>query len=160
MGPNVFTSTTNILNSSVMRHRGVPDVPEDVDFIMEHLNDPNFDLRSELQSDLSDSSTQVFDPEKKNVSYTPSEFDAQSCSESTRHSTASRTESHVSAFEYDESVDLHPACFIFLLTIPLAASPLTPKFVPLSALSMIPQCPSTHSAHGYLVYSLRWSSPP
>lgn len=101
-------------------HRGIPDVPEDVDFLMEHLNDPNFDYQSELQS-LSDSSTEVFDLERKKVSDTGSihlsEFDVQSRSESIRYSATSRTESQATAFEYNESVDHVSSYFIFLLTI-------------------------------------------
>ena len=31
--------------------RHVPDVPEDVNFLIEHLNDPNFDLRSQNEAD-------------------------------------------------------------------------------------------------------------
>ncbi len=31
--------------SPFMRVRNVPDVPEDVDFLMDHLNDPNYDLK-------------------------------------------------------------------------------------------------------------------
>lgn len=84
------------------RRRGVPDVPEDVDFFMEHLNDPNFDYHSDLQS-LSDSSTQVFELERNKATDTGSvrlsEFDVQSRSESMRYSTASKTET---AFDYDE----------------------------------------------------------
>lgn len=106
MGPKPSNSATNIVNPSSVRQRGVPDVPEDVDFLMEHLNDPNFDYHSELQS-LSDSSTEVFDFERKKVSDTSSirlsDFDVQSRSESVRYSTASKTESN--AFEYNESVD-------------------------------------------------------
>jgi hypothetical protein len=30
---------------AVLRVRHIPDVPEDVDFLMEHLNDPNLDLK-------------------------------------------------------------------------------------------------------------------
>lgn len=78
-------------------------MPEDVDFIMEHLNDPNFDYHSELQS-LSDSSTEIFELEKKKATYAGSgrlsEFDVQSRSESLRYSTASETQG--TAFDYDE----------------------------------------------------------
>lgn len=28
----------------LLRHRNVPDVPEDVDYVMQHLNDPNWDM--------------------------------------------------------------------------------------------------------------------
>ncbi|KAF8559373.1 OPT oligopeptide transporter [Imleria badia] len=105
MEPKAFNSATNIVVPSSVRHRAVPDVPEDVDFIMEHLNDPNFDYHSELQS-LSDSSTEVFELERKKASdagsFRPSEFDVQSRSESMRHSTASGTETQGNAFEYDD----------------------------------------------------------
>src|SRR5438270_8917609 len=40
------SSSIEQVNLATLRSRAVPDVPEDVDFIMEHLNDPNFDLRS------------------------------------------------------------------------------------------------------------------
>ncbi|KAG6371674.1 OPT oligopeptide transporter [Boletus reticuloceps] len=104
MEPTSFSnSATNIVNHSAFRRRGVPDVPEDVDFIMEHLNDPNFDYHSELQS-LSDSSTDVLELEKRKVSDTGSvrlsEFDVQSRSESLRYSTTSETQG--TAFDYDD----------------------------------------------------------
>ncbi|KAF8139975.1 OPT oligopeptide transporter [Boletus edulis] len=100
MEPTSFTnSATNIVNHSAFH------VPEDVDFIMEHLNDPNFDYHSELQS-LSDSSTDVLELEKRNVSDTGSvrlsEFDVQSRSESLRYSTTSKTETQGTAFDYDD----------------------------------------------------------
>lgn len=105
MEHRTFNNATNIAAPSSLRHRGVPDVPEDVDFLMEHLNDPNFDYHSELQS-LSDSSTEVFELEKKKVSDAGSvrlsEFDVQSRSESIRYSTTSRTETQDTAYEYDE----------------------------------------------------------
>lgn len=105
MEPRAFHSATNMVHPSSVHRRAVPDVPEDVDFLMEHFNDPNFDYHSELQS-LSDTSTEVFELEKKKVSDTGSvrisEFDVQSRSESIRYSTASRTESQGTAFEYDE----------------------------------------------------------
>ncbi|PPQ71007.1 hypothetical protein CVT26_014269 [Gymnopilus dilepis] len=40
-----YTSSTEQIDLPNMRNRSVPDVPEDVDFMMEHLNDPNYDLR-------------------------------------------------------------------------------------------------------------------
>lgn len=105
MEPKACNSATNFALPSSLRHRAVPDVPEDVDFLMEHLNDPNFDYHSELQS-LSDSSTDVFELERKKASdagsLRPSDFDAESRSESIRHSTASRSETQGTAFDYDE----------------------------------------------------------
>jgi hypothetical protein len=36
-----------------LRPRHEPDVPQDVDFLMDHLNDPNYDLRPHSQSSIS-----------------------------------------------------------------------------------------------------------
>lgn len=30
--------------TQLLRHRNVPDVPEDVDYVMQHLNDPNWEM--------------------------------------------------------------------------------------------------------------------
>jgi hypothetical protein len=113
MEPRVYSSATNIVHLPTPRHRAVPDVPEDVDFLMEHLNDPNFDYTSETHS-ISESSTEVYELERKKVSDTystrTSDFDARSGVESTRYSTASRTDA---AFEYDELVYPHPLNPIF-----------------------------------------------
>jgi hypothetical protein len=45
-----YTSSTDQLPLPLhaLRRRAVPDVPEDVDFLMDHLNDPNFDLKKPL----------------------------------------------------------------------------------------------------------------
>ncbi|KAL4069408.1 OPT oligopeptide transporter [Scleroderma citrinum] len=98
-----YSTATNIAVLPTLRHRGVPDVPEDVDFLMEHLNDPNFDYSAELQS-TRDSSTDMYELERSKVvddySTATSEFDAQS--RSVRYSTTSRTETPSSAFEYDD----------------------------------------------------------
>ncbi|KAG9314623.1 OPT oligopeptide transporter [Chiua virens] len=105
MTPTAFNSATNIVTPSSARHRGVPDVPQDVDFLMDHLNDPNFDYHSELQS-LSDASTEVFELERKKApdsgSIRISEFDVESRSESARYSTASKTDTQGTAFDYDD----------------------------------------------------------
>jgi len=39
--------------------RGVPDVPDDIDFFMEHLNDPNYDLTNRSRTSVV--STQIID---------------------------------------------------------------------------------------------------
>jgi hypothetical protein len=39
-----FSSPVEPIEMMTLRSRQLPDVPEDVDFLMEHLNDPNFDL--------------------------------------------------------------------------------------------------------------------
>jgi hypothetical protein len=87
-----FTSSTERVNvPSTLRERNVPDVPEDVDFIMEHLNDPNYDLKSRPPSFVSvDSKGYKTDGEAE------SQFD------SDRYST-SRAESRSStAIDFDE----------------------------------------------------------
>ena len=113
--------TNNATNFSSVRRRGVPDVPEDVDFLMEHLNDPNFDYYSDSHS-FSDSSTQVFDIERKSISdagpIRSSEFDTQSRSESMRYSAASKLDTEGTVFEYNELVYHHLSPPILLLTTP------------------------------------------
>jgi hypothetical protein len=105
METKAYSSGVNVALRN-LRARGVPDVPEDVDFLMEHLNDPNFDYHAELHSPIS-SSTDVseLEPKKKTLSeYSggASDFDTESRAESsTRYSTASRTTTP-STFEYDE----------------------------------------------------------
>jgi OPT family small oligopeptide transporter len=87
-----------------LRPRQVPDVPEDVDFLMEHLNDPNYDLnasrrRSGDSFELDDKKADRF-----SVDYLGhgSEYDRQSHLESDRYS-ASRAESRNStALEFDD----------------------------------------------------------
>ncbi|KIK98331.1 hypothetical protein PAXRUDRAFT_31250 [Paxillus rubicundulus Ve08.2h10] len=105
MEPSVYSSATNIVHLPTPRHRAVPDVPEDVDFLMEHLNDPNFDYASETHS-ISESYTEEYELERKKVSDTystrTSDFDARSGVESARYSTASRTDAPSASFEYDD----------------------------------------------------------
>lgn len=105
METQAYSSGANIIPLNNLRARGVPDVPEDVDFLMEHLNDPNFDYHAELHSPTS-STTDVSELELKKrpmseYSGGGSECDRQSQAESTRYSTASRTVTP-STFEYDE----------------------------------------------------------
>jgi hypothetical protein len=100
-----YSSATNITALQNLRARGVPDVPEDVDFLMEHLNDPNFDYYAALPSPTS-STTEVHELDHKKIEMSEysggtSDFDVESRVESTRYSTASRTVT-LSTFEYDE----------------------------------------------------------
>jgi hypothetical protein len=48
-----------------LRPRHEPDVPQDVDFLMDHLNDPNYDLRPHSQSFISSSGTTITQKEEK-----------------------------------------------------------------------------------------------
>ncbi|KAH7915147.1 OPT oligopeptide transporter [Hygrophoropsis aurantiaca] len=105
MEAKAYSSATNI-TLSPLRARAVPDVPEDVDFLMEHLNDPNYDYHNDPSSPRS-SNTDVesYELEHKkaaslSVDYSTaaSDFDTESRTES-RYS---RTETPASAFEYDD----------------------------------------------------------
>ncbi|KAK2462009.1 hypothetical protein APHAL10511_006472 [Amanita phalloides] len=58
------------------RPRHVPDVPEDVDFMMEHLNDPNLDLKRPLLSSVP-RNTESWEMDRKR-SYDPSVADTDS----------------------------------------------------------------------------------
>src|SRR4051794_19082324 len=90
-----------------LRPRHVADVPEDVDFLMEHLNDPNYDLR---RTSFSSTSTNSFELDRKghtdrkrlSTEYKGSEFD----SESQVDYTTERAGSRISAIEFDELVPL------------------------------------------------------
>lgn len=46
VAPRPFTAIASFKETPSMDYltRPVPDVPEDVDFVMQHLNDPNYDL--------------------------------------------------------------------------------------------------------------------
>ncbi|KAJ3574619.1 hypothetical protein NP233_g1653 [Leucocoprinus birnbaumii] len=73
----------------VLRSRHVPDVPEDVDFLMEHLNDPNMDLKKSYPPSMRSVSTDF--QGKKIYAYDQSDYDAESQFDtdrpSSRHST-------------------------------------------------------------------------
>jgi hypothetical protein len=80
-----------------MRRRHVPDVPEDVDFLLEHLNDPNFDLTKSRPPSFVSAETRT----KKDI-YESSDIDTESQFDSDRYST-SRAESQVTAVDdFDE----------------------------------------------------------
>ena len=89
------TSSEQIQASDAFRPRQLPDVPEDVDFLMEHLNDPNYDLKQppSVHSHLHDFK------EKKYQHY---DVDGESQYDSDRYSTE-RAESRIStAIDFDE----------------------------------------------------------
>jgi hypothetical protein len=77
------------------RPRHVPDVPEDVDFLLDHLNDPNYDLRNRSKSgvistDTLDKKDALSHEGKHDFSMKSTDFDTESQAESTRFSTSSR----------------------------------------------------------------------
>lgn len=78
-----------------LRHRNVPDVPEDVDFLMEHLNDPNFDLKRSYPPSVNSVSADV--QGKKIYAYDQSDYDAESQVDSDRPASRNST-----AIEFDD----------------------------------------------------------
>lgn len=81
-----------------LRRRHVPDVPEDVDFLMEHLNDPNFDLTKRPPSSVP---AEKEKRTKKDI-YESSDVDAESQFDSDRYS-MSQAESQITAVDdFDE----------------------------------------------------------
>lgn len=107
----------------LLRPRHVPDVPQDVDMLMEHLNDPNYDLRSRSKSAiassdtlesrkrgaLSDDFSGKHDFETKSM-----DLDTESQAESTRFSASSRMSDFT---DFDEYVDSFEVFGMYLLTI-------------------------------------------
>ena len=74
------------------RPRHVPDGPQDADFLQEHLNDPNYDLRNHSKSIVS---TDTLDAKKEgdlthDFTISDTDLDTESQAESTRISTTSR----------------------------------------------------------------------
>ncbi|KAI6005109.1 OPT oligopeptide transporter [Pisolithus orientalis] len=105
MEPKAYSSATDVAVLPTVRHRGIPDVPEDVDFLMEHLNDPNFDYGADFRSSM-DASTEIYELEHNKTAdaYSTMTSDLESHSHrSMRYSTASRTDTPSSSFEYDDS---------------------------------------------------------
>lgn len=88
---------------SLARPRHVPDVPEDVDFLLDHLNDPNYDM-SKAPLTASTESFDYDDNKKKadGLSYSAkaSDFDTESAIESSRYSAPSRMSDFTDFDEY------------------------------------------------------------
>lgn len=78
------------------RARQLPDVPEDVDFLMEHLNDPNFDLKKPRRS--------VHSPtyDFKEKKYSSSEIDGDSQFDYDRYSTERPESRNSTEIDFDE----------------------------------------------------------
>ncbi|KAJ3513061.1 hypothetical protein NLJ89_g3166 [Agrocybe chaxingu] len=91
-----YTSSTEHVHLSNIRARNVPDVPEDVDFMMEHLNDPNYDLRARPPSFTS------VEKKSKKGTYTHSDVDAESQFESDRYSTSRAESRNSTAIDFDD----------------------------------------------------------
>lgn len=105
------SSTDTVALPSFLRPRHVPDVPEDVDFIMEHLNDPNFDLKQlpPAQHPPIPATSDSFELEHKKTDafvYSHSDIDTESRIESDRYSRSGAASRNSTAIEFDECV--HP----------------------------------------------------
>lgn len=102
-----FSSSTDVAATvpQFLRPRHVPDVPEDVDFLMEHLNDPNYDLRAPSTRSSIDTDSFEFGEKKRHPrtsgDYKHSEY-AESQADTDRYSQAERSNSRSSAIEFDE----------------------------------------------------------
>ncbi|KAK7055277.1 OPT oligopeptide transporter [Favolaschia claudopus] len=93
-----YTSSNEGLPQYI-RRRNVPDVPEDVDYMMDHLNDPNLDLKHPLAKPISLDSLRS-PTDQKVPNYAPSDVDLES---SDRYSAPSRAGSRNStAIEFDD----------------------------------------------------------
>jgi hypothetical protein len=79
------------------RSRHAPDVPEDVDYLMEHLNDPNLDLKKKSLPALPGSEN--WEMNHKKFVYEGSDGDAES--QFDRYS-SSEAESRNSCIDFDE----------------------------------------------------------
>jgi hypothetical protein len=105
-------SSTNVAPTlpQFVRPRHVPDVPQDVDFIMEHFNDPNYDLRNPRRA--SDLPSQFTHDQKRRPVKTPSvdhsgkgsDFDTESHADTDRYSHGEGLGSRSSAIDFDEYV--------------------------------------------------------
>ena len=89
------TSSDHVPTPDAFRVRRLPDVPEDVDYIMEHLNDPNYDLRKPPSV-----RSHVYDVREKK--YRPSDIDGDSHYDSDRYSTGGSESRNSTAIEFDE----------------------------------------------------------
>lgn len=91
-----YTSSTEQIDLPSLRPRNVPDVPEDVDFLMEHLNDPNFDYNKNRPPSI-DSSADM--SKKKRFSQND---DVESRFESDRYSTSRAESRNSTAIDFDD----------------------------------------------------------
>jgi len=92
-----YNSSHEQVHMSNLRARHVPDVPEDVDFVMEHLNDPNYDLKTRPPS-----FTSVDEDKKSKKAYAQSDVDAESQFDSDRYSTSRAESRNSTAIDFDD----------------------------------------------------------
>jgi hypothetical protein len=92
-----YTSSIEHISLRDINARHVPDVPEDVDFLMEHLNDPNYDLTQSRPPSFSS----VTDKKSKKAIYA-SDIDAESHFDSDRYSISRAESRNSTAIEFDD----------------------------------------------------------
>ncbi len=86
-----------ISTQSFFRPRRAPDVPEDVDLLMEHLNDPNYDLKKPIHT--THATLESWDMGQKRF-YDHSEADTDS--QYDRYSTSRADSRSSAAIDFDE----------------------------------------------------------
>jgi hypothetical protein len=94
-----FASGTDHASLPDYRPRHVPDVPEDVDFLLEHLNDPNLDLKNAYAM----RSQGGFNKPAKSL-YDKSDYDTESHYDSDRYSTSRADSRNSTAIDFEECV--------------------------------------------------------
>lgn len=92
-----YTSSTEQIDLQSLRPRNVPDVPEDV-YLMEHLNDPNFDYNNNRPLSIASSADMS---KKKRFSQND---DVESRFETDRYSTSRAESRNSTAIDFDERV--------------------------------------------------------
>lgn len=95
-----YTTATEHVSLPTYRPRHSPDVPEDVDFLMDHLNDPNYDLKTGYASRTAVEFRSK--PPKDKESYELSDIDAESHYESDRYSTSRAESRNSTAIDFEE----------------------------------------------------------
>ena len=114
---------------SFARPRHIPDVPQDVDFLLDHLNDPNYDmtkvpLTASTETFNYDDHKRMADGLSRTYSTKGSDFDTDSAIESTRYSAPSRMSDFT---DFDEYVVYFVSCITRLMIhqrITVSGSPL------------------------------------
>jgi hypothetical protein len=89
------TSSDQVRTPDAARARQLPDVPEDIDHIMEHLNDPNYDLRRPPSPSVH-SHAHSYDLKEKPY------LDGESQYDSDRYSTERAESRNSTAIDFDE----------------------------------------------------------
>lgn len=93
-----YASGTEQVVAPIYRPRQMADVPEDVDFLMEHLNDPNYDLKKGPPSIISSE----LQTKKIYTAYEQSDIDTESNYDSDRYSTSRAESRNSTAVDFDE----------------------------------------------------------